>query len=87
MSVFHPAVLPPLAAAKGHPYFIYHSPQDFIPMAQPEAARDALQKAGGIVELQTYEGGHGWRGDVFGDIRKGINWLEQHAMKASASQK
>src|SRR4051794_39920593 len=28
---FQPAMLPPLSAAKGHPYFIYHSPQDFIP--------------------------------------------------------
>ncbi len=77
MSVFHPGALPPLAAAKGHPYFLYHSPQDFIPIAQSEAARDMLQKAGATVELQTYEGGHGWRGNVFGDIRQGIEWLER----------
>ncbi len=81
MSVFQPAGLPHLSAAKGHPYFIYHSPQDFIPIAQAEAARDALKKVGAIVELQTYEGGHGWQGDVFGSIRKGIDWLEQHAPK------
>jgi hypothetical protein len=56
MSIFQPAALPALTAAKGHPYFIYHSPQDFIPIAQPEAARDALRKAGAIVEFQTYEG-------------------------------
>jgi len=83
MSIFQPAALPPLSAAKGRPYFIYHSPQDFIPIAQPEAARDALQKAGAIVQFQTYEGGHGWRGDVFGDIRKGIDWLEQQAAKGA----
>jgi predicted esterase len=83
MSVFHPGALPPLTAAKGHPYFIYHSPQDFIPIAQAETARDALQKAGAIVELQTYEGGHGWHGNVFGDIRKGIEWLEQQAGKTA----
>jgi dienelactone hydrolase len=83
MSIFQPGALPPLSAAKGHPYFIYHSPQDFIPIAQPEAARDALQKAGAIVKLQTYEGGHGWRGDVFGNIRNGIDWLEQQATKGA----
>jgi predicted esterase len=83
MSVFQPATLPPLTAAKGHPYFIYHSPQDFIPIAQAEAARDALKKAGAIVEFQSYEGGHGWRGNVFGDIRKGMEWLEQQAGKGA----
>jgi len=83
MSVFRPAMLTSLSAAKGHPYFIYHSPQDSIPIAQAEAARAALQKAGAIVELQTYEGGHGWRGNLFGEIRKGIDWLEQQAGKAA----
>jgi predicted esterase len=78
MSVFNPTLLPPLTAAKNHPYFIYHSPEDFIPIAQPEAAREALRKAGAIVEFQTYSGGHGWHGTVFEDIRKGILWLEQH---------
>lgn len=28
------------------------------------------------MELQTYEGGHGWRGNIFGDISKGIQWPE-----------
>lgn len=79
MSVFQPGALPPLDPAKGHPYFLYHSPQDFIPITQPEAARDALKTAGAIVEFQTYEGGHGWRGNIFGDIRKGIEWLEHQA--------
>ena len=72
MSVFKPDLLPPLSAAKGRPYFLYHSPQDFIPISHAEAARDALTKAGATVQLQTYEGGHGWKGDVFGNIRKGI---------------
>jgi hypothetical protein len=81
MSVFKPAQLPALNAAKGRPYFLYHSPQDFIPIAQAETARDLLEKAGATVKLQTYEGGHGWRGDVFGDIRTGIEWLESQATK------
>lgn len=86
MSVFHPDALPPLDAAKGHPYFLHHSPQDFIPITHPQAARDALQKAGAMVELQTYEGGHGWRGNLFGDIRKGIEWLEEQQSKNSESK-
>ena len=85
MSVFKPALLPRLNQARGHAYFLYHSPADFIPIAQPEAARDALRKDGATVELQTYAGGHGWTGDTFGDIRKGIAWLEaQVASKQSA---
>lgn len=43
MSVFHPAAPPSLKAAKVHPYFLYHSPQDFIPIAQARAAQGALQ--------------------------------------------
>ena len=84
MSVFKPELLPRLTAARNHPYFLYHSPEDFIPIAQAEAARDALVKAGAVVELQKYEGGHGWKGDVFGDIRKGVEWLEQHVGKKPA---
>jgi predicted esterase len=79
MSVFKPDTLGRLNAAKGHPYFIYHSPQDFIPLKHAETARDTLTKAGAVVQLQTYEGGHGWHGNVFAEIRKGIDWLEQQA--------
>jgi predicted esterase len=81
MSVFQPQQLGSLSRAKGHPYFLYHSPQDFIPLTQAESARDSLTKAGAVVELHTYEGGHGWRGNVMGDIRKGVEWLEQHAKR------
>lgn len=81
MSVFRPSKLPLLTAAKGHPYFLYHSPQDFIPIAHPQTARDTLQKAGATVEIQTYEGGHGWRGNIFGEIRRGIQWLEEQQSK------
>lgn len=81
MSVFLPDHLGPLSRAKGHPYFIYHSPQDFIAIKQAETARDTLTKAGAVVQLLTYEGGHGWHGDTIGNIRKGIEWLEQQQDK------
>lgn len=77
MSVFRPDELPPAANARGRAFYLLHSPQDFIQMRFPEAARDALRGAGAAVELQTYEGGHGWRGDVFGNIRRGVEWLEK----------
>jgi len=40
-------------------------------------ARDELKKNGAVVELATYEGGHGWHGNVFADIRTGIAWLQE----------
>lgn len=87
MSVFKPDLLPDLSRAKGKPYYILHSPQDFIPMSFPEAARDRLAEHGGITTLQTYEGGHGWRGDVFKTIRTGVRWLEEQVTAASEPDK
>lgn len=81
MSVFKPDDLPDLSNAKGHAYYILHSPQDFIAMRFPEAARDQLAEHGATTKLVTYEGGHGWRGDVFGNIRAGIEWLMKQAAK------
>ena len=82
MSVFKPDQLPDLNAAKGKAFYLLHSPQDFIPMRMPEQARDVLTQKGASVQLQTYSGGHGWKGDVYGNIRDGIQWLEQHTASA-----
>ena len=84
MSVFKPAELPPLDRAAGHAYFILHSPQDFIPIRMAEEARDVLGKNEAAVQLVTYEGGHGWRGDVYGNLRRGIRWLEEHRRAAGS---
>ena len=79
MSVFHEDQIGPLDRAKRHGYYLYHSKEDRVcPYRFAEQARDALTKAGGKVELATYEGGHGWTGNVFGDIRRGIEWLEKN---------
>jgi predicted esterase len=82
MSVFKPDQLPDLKKGNGKAYYILHSPQDRIPMRFAEAARDRLAEAGATTKLQTYEGGHGWHGDVFGNIRAGIKWLEQQQASA-----
>jgi predicted esterase len=79
MSVFKPEWLPSLKAAKGRSFYVLHSPEDFIPIKMAETARDELTKKGAKVGYETYEGGHGWHGDVFGTIRKGIDALEKSA--------
>jgi len=84
MSVFKPDQLPEAVAARGHAYYLLHSPQDFIPMRMPEMARDTLTSNGAKVHLQTYQGGHGWHGNVFGMIGEGIRWLEQQTTSSSA---
>jgi predicted esterase len=76
MSVFRRKWLPPLDTAKGHIYYLLHSPGDKIcPFSHAEQAKVELTKAGAIVQLDTYEGGHGWHGDVYSNIQRGITWL------------
>jgi predicted esterase len=77
MSVFKPEQLPPLAGAAGRRIYILHSPKDFIPMTFPKDAETRLREAGATTTLVSYEGGHGWHGDVFGTIRAGFEWLDK----------
>jgi predicted esterase len=82
MSVFQPDLLPDLKRAKGHAYYLYHSLADQVcPFEMAKDAEKALGDAGAKVTLAEYGGGHGWRGDVFGDIRDGVEWLEKNARK------
>jgi predicted esterase len=77
MSVFRPEHLPPLANARGKPFFLLQSPQDGVtPIRHAEAAKEALEAAGATVLLRRYEGGHGWRGDIWTMIGDGIGWLD-----------
>jgi predicted esterase len=83
MSVFNPKFLPPLKGAKGHAYFLYHSEEDRIcPYRMAKQAEKSLAVNGAKVHLETYEAGHSWRGDVFTDIRNGVEWLEKNREKA-----
>lgn len=80
MSVFKPDSLGSLEEATGHAYFIDHSPDDKVcPFWMAKQAHKTLSEHGAKVKLVTYKGGHGWRGDVYGRIRKGIRWLELNA--------
>jgi predicted esterase len=82
MSVFKPDLLPPLEKAKGHGYFLYHSPDDRVcPFRMAEQAAKDLENAGATVKLATYEGGHGWRAGLYDHIREGVQWLEKNHAK------
>jgi predicted esterase len=79
MSVFKPNLLPELEAAKGRPFFLYHSPDDRVcPYRMAVQAKEVLKENGATVELKEYRGGHGWRGGLYDDIRAGIQWLERN---------
>jgi predicted esterase len=79
MSVFKPDLLPPLEKAKGQAYFLYHSPEDrTCPFRMAEQAAKQLKQSGATVKLATYEGGHGWRGALYDNIREGVDWLEKN---------
>ena len=76
MSVFKPDLLPPLAGAKGKAVYLLQSPDDKVTALRwAEAAEKELGAAGAKVKLQKYDGGHGWHGDVFGEIKAGAEWL------------
>ena len=79
MSVYKPDQLPSLVMAKGHAYYLFHSPEDFISIEMPRLAELQLGEKGAKVTLTTYPGGHGWTSDPFGNIRKGVEWLEKNA--------
>jgi predicted esterase len=66
-----------VSGVKGRSFYLLQSPDDRITrFEQAEKARDALVAAGARVHLQSYAGGHGWRGPVWPMMREGIKWLE-----------
>jgi predicted esterase len=78
MSVFVPRLLPPLDRAKGRAFYILHSPDDEVcKFVLAKSAQEKLTAAGAQVKLAEYPGGHGWRGDVFGNISAGVAWMEE----------
>ncbi len=81
MSVFKPDDLPSLDAAKGHAYYIEHSPDDRIcPIRMARQAEQLLREHGAAVTFHEYEGGHGWRGNVYDRLRRGFAWLDEQTV-------
>ena len=88
MSVFYKENLPPLKSASGRRFYLLHSPQDQVcDIKLAEQARDELRKNAAEVEYETYEGGHGWHGDVFGQIKAGVDWLASGAKAKKEERK
>ncbi len=80
MSVFKPDKLGPLTQARGHAYFVEHSPQDKVcPLWMAEDAVRLLTAEGAKVKFNQYTGGHGWRGNVYPRIAAAIQWLQENA--------
>ncbi len=87
MSVFRKNELPSPKNGAGRRIYILHSPDDQVcPIRMAEQARDELTKAGAVVEFATYEGGHGWRGNVYDNIKSGVDWLASGANPAPAKK-
>jgi predicted esterase len=83
MSVFKLGSSPLIKNAKGRAFYILHSEGDRVcPYWMAKQAQEAIKDNGGSVRLKTYEGGHGWRGDVFGNIRDGVLWMEKQSAKS-----
>jgi predicted esterase len=78
MSVFRTTDLPMPALAKSKRFYLLHSREDQVcPFRMAEQAKETLGKLGAPIMLVEYDGGHGWQGDVFGNIKAGVEWLEK----------
>ncbi len=70
------------AHVKGRRLVIDHSPDDQVcPYDHSVTAEKTLTAAGAEIKRLTYEGGHGWRGDVYGRIIEGLEWLTQRSVR------
>ena len=78
MSVYKPDSLPDVANAADRSFYIFHSPDDQVcPHRMAKQGFDALTAAGTQATLVDYPGGHGWHGDMLGQIATGVEWLEK----------
>jgi tRNA A-37 threonylcarbamoyl transferase component Bud32/predicted esterase len=78
MSIFRSEQSPVLSNAKGKAYYLLQSPEDKVTRFEHALKAEAvLTNVEAKVRLQAYAGGHGWRGNVYENIRAGITWLEQ----------
>ena len=76
MSVFKPNELPPLDRAKDRVFVIEHSPEDRVcPFRMAKDAEEKLTKHGAALKFVEYEGGHGWRGNLYGRLRENLRWM------------
>lgn len=76
MSIWPAPAAADLARAKGRRIVLDQSPEDTTTVfAHARKAHAALTKAGAVVRLSTYAGGHGWNDAPLPRLRKGLLWL------------
>lgn len=82
MSIYRPKPSWKTENLEGQSFFIFHSPDDsMIPIKlHARQAEKALPGFGARVKVKEYRGGHGWTEDVFGNINRGMRWLEKSAL-------
>lgn len=78
MSVYKPNLLPPLKNAKDRLFYIEHSRQDRVcPYWMATKAVQDLKTNKARVELAEYQGGHGWRGNLYDRMQAAFEWLDR----------
>jgi RNA polymerase sigma factor (sigma-70 family) len=77
-AVFKPENLPPLTHAKGKRIYVQHGDKDqLIPLRWAKQAERALTQAKARVQLEVFEGGHGFAmSEVYPSIQRALEWLE-----------
>jgi predicted esterase len=76
-SVYNFSALPDPALARGKRlYLLQPTRAAVLPKSQAEAAKQRLTPHAAALQLTYYDGGYGWHGDVYGQLRRGIIFLE-----------
>lgn len=79
MSDFQKDWLGDIKDIKGKAYYILHSVADDIcPIEMPQLAYKLIAENGGIVNMETYKGGHGWQGYSLKIVKLGMRWLKKN---------
>jgi RNA polymerase sigma factor (sigma-70 family) len=80
-SVFRPDWLPPLDGARGKRFYLQQGTTDRVTAIHwARTAKQMLEKHGAQVQLESFEGGHGFAmPDVYGSFRQALRWLEAEA--------
>ncbi len=80
MSVYNPQQLPAPSGGRDRAFYLFQSPDDPVTTySNALTAEKELASGGAKVTLTNYKGGHGWVDDPYGNIRKGVEWLEANS--------
>jgi predicted esterase len=87
MSDFQIDWLGDIKNVNGKAYYILHSVADDIcPVEMPQLAYKLIADNGGIVNMETYKGGHGWQGNSLKTIKLGMRWLKKNHTSVKSIQ-